>query len=136
LPVDRLVGSAFPIGGRSLSRRSGAMWTLLTEIPAWLSVLTGVAGVVVSAMNIGRTRWATVLLVGFLAETLSMAFSRLALVVVRQRLTTVATLGAAFFLASLIGLAGRVAVVAGVTGLLSELRTRAQQQRSSETSAL
>jgi predicted PurR-regulated permease PerM len=105
------------------------MWILLQEIPAWLSVLAGVGGVVIAAMNIGRTRWATVLLAGFFAETLAMAFSRLALLGVRQGLTTVTALGAAFLLASLIGLAGRVAVIAGVAGLLSELRGRAQPPR-------
>jgi hypothetical protein len=107
------------------------MWSLLTELPAWLSVLVGVAGIVISAMSIGRTRWATVLLGGFVAETLAMAFSRLALLGVRQGLTTTTTLGAAFFLASLIGLAGRAAVIAGVAGLLADLRARPQQQHSS-----
>ena len=107
------------------------MWTLLMEIPTWLSLLVTVGGVVVSGISIGRTRWATVLLGGFFAEAVAIAFSRLAVLGVRQGVTTTGSMGAALFLGSLIGLAGRVAIVGGVAGLLSELRARAPESQTS-----
>jgi hypothetical protein len=104
------------------------MLTLLQEVPAWLSLLVAGGGVVVSAIHMGRTRWAVVLLGGFFAETVAMAFSRLAVLGMRHGVTTTTSVGGALFLASLIGLAGRVAVVGGISGALSELRARSNGQ--------
>jgi hypothetical protein len=100
------------------------MISLLQDIPVWLNVLVAIVGTVVCAVNLGRTRWAAVLAGGFFGETISIAFSRLAVMAVRNGMTTMGSVAAALFLASMIGLAARAAIVGGVAGLLSDLRNR------------
>jgi hypothetical protein len=98
------------------------MLMLLQDIPVWLSVLMAMGGAIVCGINLGRTRWAAVLMGGFFAEALAMAFSRLAVMAAQSGLTAMGRMGAAFAIASLIGLAGRGAIVMGVAGLLADLR--------------
>ena len=52
------------------------MLNLLQEIPGWLSVLVAAGGAVVSGLSLGRSRWAMLLLGGFSAEAVALAFSR------------------------------------------------------------
>lgn len=99
------------------------MPTLLTEIPAWLSVLVALAGAVVSGLSLGRSRWATVLLGGFVAEATALAFSRVTVLAMRNGVVGPSGVGIAFAAASLLALAGRGTVVAGIAGVLTELRT-------------
>ena len=98
------------------------MVSLLQDIPVWLNVLVAIVGTVICATSIGRTRWAPVLAAGFFGETISIAFSRVAVMAVRGGMTSAGGIGAALFLASMIGLAARAAIVGGVAGLLSDLR--------------
>ena len=98
------------------------MSTFLQQIPSWISVLLAAAGAVVSGLSLGRTRWAVPLLAGFLAEAVALAFSQVAVLGIRAGLVSASGLGLVFFATSLLGLAGRGAVVAGVAGVLSELR--------------
>ncbi len=101
------------------------MLMMLQEIPAWLGVLVAACGMIACAASIGRTSWAGVLAGGFFGEAVGMAFPRLAVWAVRGSVMTMASIGPALVISSLIGLAGRVAVVGGVVGLLSELRNAA-----------
>jgi hypothetical protein len=97
------------------------MISLLQDIPVWLNVLVAIVGTVVCAVNIGRSRWAGLLAAGFFGETISMAFSRLAVMAMRHGVSP-GSMGAALFLAGMIGLASRAAIVGGVAALLSDLR--------------
>ncbi len=105
------------------------MLTMLQEIPAWLGVLVALGGMIACAASVGRTSWATVLVGGFFGEAIAMVFPRLAMWAVRGGIMTMASIGPALLLSSLIGLAGRVAVVGGVVGLLSDLRSATGQSR-------
>lgn len=104
------------------------MLMVLQEIPAWLGVLVAAVGMIACAASIGRTPWAAVLVGGFFGEAIAIAFPRLAVFGVRGGITTMASIGPALVVSSLIGLAGRVAVVAGVAGLLSSLRKAADRR--------
>jgi hypothetical protein len=95
------------------------MISLLQEIPVWLNVLVAIVGTVVCAVNVGRSRWAALLAAGFFGETVSIAFSRLAVMAMRHGVSP-GSMGAALFLAGMIGLGGRAAIVGGVAALLSE----------------
>ena len=108
--------------------------TLLQEIPGWLSVLVAIGGALVSGLNLDRSRWATFLLVGFLAEATALAFSRVAVFGIRSGAWNASSFAAAFVATSILGLAGRGSVVAGVAGLLSELRTTSSGSASQPTS--
>jgi hypothetical protein len=96
---------------------------LLQEIPGWLSVLVAAGGAVVSGLSLGRSRWAMLLLGGFSAEAVALAFSRVALLGIRSGVWQPSNLGVAFAATSFLGLAGRVLVVAGVAGVLAERRS-------------
>jgi hypothetical protein len=95
------------------------MW--LQEMFAWVGVLLSAGGAVVSGLNLGRSRWAGLLLGGFLAEATVLAFYRVMAVAIRSEAIGVSSAGAAFLIASIIGLAGRAAIVRGVAGVLSEV---------------
>lgn len=99
------------------------MPTLLQEIPAWLSVLVALAGAVVSGLSLGRSRWATFLLGGFVAEATALACSRVAVLAIRNGVLAAPSVAVVFAATSLLALAGRGAVVAGVAGVLADLRT-------------
>jgi len=91
---------------------------LLREAVGWLSVVVSLGGLAVSALHLGRVRWAGVLTTGFALQALVSCFYRLfTLVALRP-----AGLGAALALVSLVGVAGNVAIVAGVAGILFEAR--------------
>jgi hypothetical protein len=92
------------------------MLQVLMGLVSWLGVLVSIAGAVVSAFAIGRTRWALVLLGGFAGEAAAGAFYR----IMPQFLAFTGTGNwqAPYLLAGLVGLAAHVAVVAGVAGLL------------------
>lgn len=96
------------------------MELLLREAVGWLSVLVSVGGLAVCALQLGRVRWAGVLMGGFALQALVSAFYRLfTLLALRAH---GAGLGAALALVSLVGVAGDVAIVVGVAGLLAERR--------------
>ena len=95
------------------------MW--LQEMFGWLGVLLSATGAVLSALNLGRSRWAGLLLGGFFAEATVSAFYRVIALAIRMEAIEVSSVGAAYFIASLIGLAGRAAIVRGIAGVLSEV---------------
>lgn len=96
------------------------MEIVLREAVGWLSVLVSVAGLVVCALQLGRLRWAGVLMGGFALEALVSAFYRVFTLLALR--AGGAGLGAALSLVSLIGVLGHVAIVVGVAGLLADLR--------------
>ena len=109
------------------------MW--LQEAFGWLGVLLTFTGAVVSGLNLGRSRWAWWFLGGFLAEATVSAFYRVMGLAMRSHAIEVASVGAAYALASLIGLAGRVAIVRGVAGVLSEAGARSPAAPQGEPAA-
>jgi hypothetical protein len=101
------------------------MLTALQEIPAWLSLLVAVGGAVISGLNLGRSRWAPILLGGFVAEVIASLFFRAASLGLRSGSLQAAGVGMAFLVASALGLIGRGAVVAGLGGMFADLRRNA-----------
>jgi hypothetical protein len=99
------------------------MMTVLQDIPGWLSLLVAASGAVVSGLNIARSRWAAILLGGFLAETIAAAFFRAATFGLRSGALQASRVGAAFFVASLLALIGQGTIVAGLAGMFADLRT-------------
>lgn len=99
------------------------MLQAMMGLVSWLGVMVSVAGAVVSAFAIGRTRWALVLLGGFAGEAATGAFYR----IMPQVLSYAGTRDwmGPYFLAGLVGLAAHAAVVAGVAGVLFEGTRRA-----------
>lgn len=103
------------------------------EIPAWLGVLVAVSGAVVSGMNLARSRWAPILLGGFVAETLASLFFRAASLGLRSGALQTSGVGVAFLVANLLGLIGRGTVVAGLAGMFAELRDTAPGAGTAQT---
>lgn len=101
-----------------------ALWRLLQELVGWLDVLASLAGVVVCALRLGRSRWIGLLMGGFAVEALVTAFFRLVGLLVGLA-GGYEQLGVAFAIVSGLGLLGRVAIVAGLAGLFAELWGRA-----------
>ena len=108
------------------------MLTSMQEMLAWFYVLVAAAGAVVSAMSLGRSRWSGLLLGGFVAETTVSLFYRVASVVMRSVSVGASSLGAAYFLASLVGLAARACVVGGLAGVLSEVPRSSASARQTQ----
>lgn len=96
------------------------------EIIGLVAVLPPLAGAVVSGMHLGRTRWAGLLFAGFAAETVLSAFFRLASLLIRKGVLSSSGIAPAFGAASLLGFVAMAAVVAGVAGILGELRAAAR----------
>lgn len=90
-----------------------------------LSVLLGLAGVVVCALHLGRSRWVLPMLVGFGLEALTAAFYMVAGFFLSRGTASYASVGVVYGAASFVGLTGRVAVLCGLAGLLAELRAPA-----------
>ena len=95
----------------------------LQEIPAWLSLLVAVGGAVVCGMNLARSRWAPILLGGFVAEVIASLFFRAASLGLRSGAAQTSVVGVAFLVASLLGLIGRGSVVAGLAGIFADLKS-------------
>jgi hypothetical protein len=105
----------------------------LFEIVGFVTVLPVLAGAVVSAMHLGRTRWAPVLLAGFGIQGAIGVLVRVATILVNRSGTGGATnLALLFSIAGLIGFAGDAAVIAGVAGVLQELRSAASRAAKPE----
>lgn len=96
------------------------MIPMMQEMVGWLYVLVAASGAVLCGMSLARSRWAMLLTGAFATEALIQAFTRLAVVLVRNSGLAASSLGAVFLLASLVSLVARGAVVAGVAGVLSE----------------
>lgn len=94
---------------------------LMQQIFAWINVLVAVGGAVISAMNLRRSRWAGLLLGGFVVETAVLMFYSLAALAIRNHLIAAAHLGAEYLMASVVGIVARASVVVGLAGVLSEL---------------
>ena len=98
------------------------MLAQLQEIPAWLGLFVAIGGAVVCLLNLGRSRWAMLLLAGFVAETITLAFTRVVLIAMRSGALDPSSIGIAFFGSSLLGLIGSTLVVVGLAGVFSDLR--------------
>ena len=101
------------------------MNAVLRDAIGWLALLPAFAGCAVSAMYLGRSRWAPVLLAGFGVQTLVLLFYRLAIFMMSQG-QLAGGIQAAYALASLVGLLAASVIVAGVAGLLAESARKPQ----------
>jgi hypothetical protein len=93
---------------------------ILREAVGWLSVIVALAGAGVCAAQLGRVRFAGVLMGGFALQALVSAFYRVFSLLALRGSASGLTAGLAAV--SLVGLLGSAIVVAGVAGLLAELR--------------
>ncbi|MEO8359165.1 MAG: hypothetical protein ABI672_03965 [Vicinamibacteria bacterium] len=100
------------------------MISLAQTIIAWTGVLVAGAGAVASGMNISRSKWAVLLTGAFAIETAVLVFFRLAVQFATSGVLGASTVGALFLMASVVGVASRAAIVAGIAGLFSELSQR------------
>ncbi len=89
-----------------------------------LDVLVSGAGAIVAGVAVGRSRWAAVVAAGFAGEAIVGLFASLGPVAFQRTGIGVSGLQAFFLIASVLGFAVRATVVAGVAGVLSELRAR------------
>ncbi len=96
------------------------MDTVLREAVGWLSVLVSLAGAGVCAAQLGRVRRAGLLMAGFGLQALVSAFYRLFTLLALHG--SASGLGAGLAVVSLVSVLGGAAVVAGVAGLLADLR--------------
>ena len=101
----------------------------LRELVGWLGVLPPLGGAVLCALHLGRSRWAALLTAGFSVETLIVIFYRVVTLAMTRGLISQAGVGAAFLLASLMGVAARTTIVAAVAGVLAELARSAPPPR-------
>jgi hypothetical protein len=92
----------------------------LQEAVGWLHPLVALAGVVVCAVNLHRSRWMWILVAGFgLEAAVSAAYRAFALLMGRGVLSY-SSMGALFFLMSLLGLAAAAAIVGGLAAVLAD----------------
>ncbi len=104
--------------------------TVLRELTGWLHVLLSLAGVIVCALHLGRSRWIWALMGGFGLEAATSVFYRAAMLVMGRGGMSPTSLGAAFFFASVVGLLGQAAIVGGLAGLLFEGRPGSRGSRT------
>jgi hypothetical protein len=94
--------------------------TVLREAVGWLSVLVSLSGAAVCAAQLGRVRRAGLLMAGFGLQALVSGFYRLfTLLPIRG---SASGLGAGLAAVSLVSVLGGAMVVAGVAGVLADLR--------------
>jgi hypothetical protein len=98
------------------------MVRVMAEVFGWLNILVAAAGVVVTTLCLGRSKWVPLLLGGFGVEAAMSVFYRL------RAMGGVRGMDEwqfVYVLSSIIYLAARAAIVAGVAGLLWERRGQA-----------
>ncbi len=99
---------------------------VLREGMSWLTLLCVMSGVVVSALYLGRTRWAVAFMAGFGLQTLGSGFSHVLVLLSRQGMSGGVRPG--FLVAQFLSLCGAVVLIGAVLGALSELgRQRATE---------
>jgi len=99
---------------------------LMRDAIGWLGVLLALGGAVLSALHVRRTSWAAVLAGGFGLQAFTMAVARIAVVLVSRGGTGSELVGTVFLLTSLLGMLASGVIVAGVAGVLSELKRSAR----------
>jgi hypothetical protein len=98
---------------------------MLAGLVRLLHLTVTLGAIVVCALHLGRSRWVGVLLGGFVVElVVSLGYSIVPMAMGSGALST-SGLSLAFAALSAVGLLGHGAVVAGVAGLLRELRAAA-----------
>jgi hypothetical protein len=97
------------------------MIALAQGLVSWLGVFVAAAGAVLSALQLGRSRWVMVLTGGFAVEAAVLAFYRVGVMFMRNSVFGPRMMSLAFLAAGVVGLLARAAVVAGVVGVVSEL---------------
>ena len=90
-----------------------------------VSVLPAIAGIVVAAVHLRGSRWAPLLLGGFAIEAGVGILVRVAAILISRQSMEPTRVQLLFSVAGLVGFAGNAAIVAGVAGLLSQLRAAA-----------
>jgi len=99
---------------------------VMRDAVGWLSVLLALSGATLSALHVRRTAWAAVIAGGFALQAFAMACSRIAIVLITRGDQSAGGMPVLFLLTSLLGLTGSAAIVAGVAGVLAQLRRATQ----------
>jgi hypothetical protein len=94
---------------------------ILMDGVGWLHVLVQLGGLGVAVVYLGRTKWAWVLVSGFATGAAVSLFFRVGAIAARSGSLSYEVVGPLYAVASLAGLCGDVAVIAGVAGLLGGL---------------
>ena len=94
---------------------------VLRDAVGWLHVLVSLAGVVVCAVNLRRSRWVWVLLAAFGLDAFVSTAYRVFSVLVGKGTLSYSSLGTLFLLLSFLGIVASVAVVGGLAALLGEM---------------
>jgi hypothetical protein len=97
---------------------------LLHQAFAWLGVLAVTGAAVVCGLNLGRSRWAGLLMGAFIAEALVMGYFQIAIFLTQRGTVSAAGLGVVSLLGNLVTLGAHVCIVKGLLGLFSELAGR------------
>jgi hypothetical protein len=94
---------------------------VLREALSWVHVLVALAGVVVCAVNLRRSRWTWVLLCGFGVDAFVSTAYRVSSLLIGGSTLAYEQLGALFLLLSFLGVVGAAAIVGGLAMLLREV---------------
>lgn len=99
--------------------------TMIREGLGWLHVLVALAGAAVCTVHASRSRWLWVLAGGFAAEAAVSASYRLVTLALGRGVLDSSRLEGVFLVTSFAGLAAWAAIVAGLAGLLADVRKAA-----------
>jgi hypothetical protein len=97
-----------------------AAYNSLQEAIGWLHVVVALAGVVVCAMNLQRSRWALVLLAGFGVEAIVSLGYRLFSFLIAHGTFTYSNVSWLFLMLSFLGIVATLVEVGGLAGLFAE----------------
>jgi hypothetical protein len=98
---------------------------LLQAFVGWLNVFVALAGVLLCAAFFFRSRFMTVLILGFGLEAIVDVFYRVSSLTIGLGGYSSRRMGAVYFVAALIGLLARVVILGGLVGVFSDLPRRA-----------
>jgi hypothetical protein len=91
---------------------------VLREAVGWLPVLLSLAAVIVCAFGMGRSRWAWLLLGGFVLETAVLGFYRASSFAMSRGVMDPARLRDVFLMFSVVGALARAIIIGGIAGVL------------------
>lgn len=100
------------------------LMTVVRELAGWLGVILSIVGLVVACMALGHSRWAIALAAGFGIDSMLGLFYRVATPLLSRGTLGPASFQGVFVVTTLLGVVGTAAMVAGVAGVLSELKAR------------
>jgi hypothetical protein len=96
---------------------------VLQQLPMWMHIGLGLAGVVGCALNLRRSYWVGVTMAGLALETTLSLFYQVALTLLRSGTWTVQKYSLVTLIGTPVGLMAKAAIIVGVIGLASVARS-------------